>query len=73
MARAERFPGADLSDAYSVNNFTTTPNDDGSVTVQFGGCTERGELSGLNYTIRLYRPRAVVLDGSWTFPGLEPA
>ncbi len=25
-------------DAYSVNNITATPNDDGSVTVHFGGC-----------------------------------
>ena len=28
-------------------------------------------MDGWNYTVRLYRPRPEVLDGSWTFPGLE--
>jgi hypothetical protein len=57
--------------AYSVDNLTATPNDDGSVTVDFGGCA--GErpicipvLDGWNHTVRLYRPRAEVLDSSWT-------
>ena len=63
--------------AYSVNNITATPNADGSITVQFGGCDD-GEpnclpiMDGWNYTIRLYQPRAEVLDGSWTFPAIEP-
>jgi hypothetical protein len=64
--------------AYSVNNITATPNDDGSVTVQFGGCGAGQPnclaiMDGWNYTIRLYRPRPEVLDGSWTFPAIEPA
>ena len=65
-------------DAYSVNNITATPNDDGSVTVQFGGCGDSQPnclpiMDGWNYTIRLYRPRPEVLDSSWTFPALDPA
>ena len=28
---------------------------------------------GWNYIVRLYRPRPEVLDGSWTFPSIEPA
>ncbi|HSC49796.1 MAG TPA: DUF1214 domain-containing protein [Gaiellaceae bacterium] len=64
-------------DAYSVNNLTATPNGDGSVTIHFGGCGDGRPnclpiTAGWNYTVRLYRPRADVLDGSWTFPGVEP-
>ena len=64
--------------AYSVNNITATANDDGSVTVHFGGCGDDRHnclpiMDGWNYTIRLYRPRPEVLDGSWAFPTIEPA
>lgn len=59
--------------AYSVNNLTAKPNADGSVTVQFGGCGKDVPnclpiMNGWNYTARLYRPRAEILSGSWTFP-----
>ena len=78
LYNAEGFFQANDRDAYSVNNITATPNDDGSVTVQFGGCTDSRPnclpiMDGWNYTIRLYRPRPEVLDGSWTFPAIEPA
>jgi len=64
--------------AYSVNNITATPNDDGSVTVHFGGCDDGRPnclpiTDGWNYTVRMYRPRAELLDGSWSFPAAEPA
>ncbi len=26
-------------------------------------------MKGWNYTVRLYRPRAEILDGTWKFPG----
>jgi len=26
---------------------------------------------GWNYTVRRYRPRPEILDGSWTFPDIE--
>ena len=59
--------------AYSVNNITATKSEDGSVAIQFGGCD--GKIpnclpitSGWNYTVRLYRPRVEILNGSWKFP-----
>jgi hypothetical protein len=62
-------------DAYSVNNITAARDDDGSVTVHFGGDDDRPNLlpitDGWNYIVRLYRPRPEVLDGSWTFPSFE--
>jgi len=65
-------------DAYSINNITAAPDEDGSITVHFGSCGD-GRLNclpitdGWNYIVRLYRPRPEVLDGSWTFPPIEPA
>ena len=63
--------------AYSVNDLTATRNDDGSVTVHFGGDDDRPNLmpitEGWNYVVRMYRPRPEILDGSWTFPALEAA
>ncbi|HEY2523043.1 MAG TPA: DUF1214 domain-containing protein [Streptosporangiaceae bacterium] len=63
--------------AYSVNNLTATPNQDGSATVHFGGCGDGRPnclpiTDGWNYLIRLYRPRPEILDGAWTFPAIEP-
>jgi hypothetical protein len=64
--------------AYSVNDLTAARDADGSVTVHFGGCGDGRPncipiMEGWNYTVRLYRPRAEVLDGSWAFPSIEPA
>jgi hypothetical protein len=74
---ADGYFGPNDRNAYSVNNLTATPNDDGSVTVHFGGDDDRPNLlpimEGWNYTVRLYRPRPEVLDGSWVFPAVEPA
>jgi hypothetical protein len=61
--------------AYSVNNLTAARNEDGTVTVRFGGDGDPARNSlpiteGWNYLVRLYRPRPEVLDGTWTFPGL---
>ncbi len=60
-------------DAYSVNNITATPNDDGSITVHFGGCADGRPncipiMDGWNYLVRLYRPRPEIKRGEWTFP-----
>ncbi len=62
-------------DAYTVNNITGTRNDDGTLTIRFGdwpvGTPNAVPVSeGWNYLVRLYRPRAEVLDGTWTFPAL---
>jgi para-nitrobenzyl esterase len=64
-------------DGYSVNNVTAVTNADGSVTVQFGGCNRDIAnclpiVPGWNYTVRLYRPRAEVLSGAWSFPKPQP-
>jgi hypothetical protein len=59
--------------AYALNNITAKPNEDGSITIQFGGCD--GKIAnclpttpGWNYLVRLYRPREDVLNGKWSFP-----
>jgi hypothetical protein len=63
--------------AYSLNNITAKKSDDGSVAIQFGGCNGKVPnclpiTNGWNYTVRLYRPRAEILDGSWKFPEATP-
>ncbi|HEY0464643.1 MAG TPA: DUF1254 domain-containing protein [Polyangiaceae bacterium] len=59
--------------AYTLNDITATKSASGSVVVQFGGC--EGKLpnclpivKGWNYMVRLYRPRAQILNGTWKFP-----
>ena len=63
--------------AYSVNSVSGTRNDDGSMTVHLGGCDDGRVnclpiMEGWNYSVRLYRPRPEILDGSWVFPSAEP-
>jgi hypothetical protein len=69
---ADGFFEPNAKGAYSVNNITAARNDDGSVTVRFGGSGDNSLpiTDGWNYIVRLYRPHPVVLDGTWTFPGL---
>jgi hypothetical protein len=64
--------------AYTLNNLTAHKSDDSSYHVQFGGCD--GKIAnclpvpeGWNWMVRLYRPDASILDGTWTFPELEAA
>ena len=64
--------------ANSVNNITAVPNEDGSITINFGGCQDDRPnclpiTDGWNYLVRLYRPRAEILNDSWTFPAIQPA
>jgi hypothetical protein len=59
--------------AYSLNNITANKAADGSIDIQFGGCDGKTMnclpiMPGWNYTVRLYRPQASILDGSWKFP-----
>ncbi|WP_295749845.1 DUF1214 domain-containing protein [Undibacterium sp.] len=60
--------------AYSLNNVTAKPSPDGKVTLRFGGDPRQPNylpiVPGWNYTVRLYRPRAEILDGTWRFPAL---
>jgi len=64
-------------DAYSLNNITARKGDDGSVGIQFGGCDGKipnclPTMAGWNYMVRLYRPRAEILNGTWTFLEAQP-
>jgi hypothetical protein len=57
--------------AYSVNNISARKDPDGGVTIQFGGDGADNCLPitpGWNCVVRLYRARAEVLSGAWTFP-----
>ncbi len=60
----------------SINSVTADRNDDGSITVRFGDGDAPNTIAimdGWNYAVRLYQPRPEILDGSWTFPTLQPA
>lgn len=63
--------------AYSVNNLTAKKSADGLIAIQFGGCDGKipnclPVVNGWNYTVRLYRPRAEILNGKWKFPAPQP-
>ncbi|MDF2235756.1 DUF1254 domain-containing protein [Albimonas sp. CAU 1670] len=63
--------------AYVVNSVSGARNADGSMTVHLGGC-EDGRVNclplveGWQYTIRLYQPGPEILNGSWSFPPVQP-
>jgi len=59
--------------AYSINSLTAKKNGGDSVTIQFGGSKGVAPnwlpiTPGWNYTVRLYRPRKEILNGTWKFP-----
>jgi hypothetical protein len=60
----------------SYNNFSAKPSGDGSYTIRFGGDPKSEDYlpitKGWNYAIRMYQPRAEILDGSWSFPAPRP-
>jgi hypothetical protein len=63
--------------AYTINNLTAKKGSDGSIDIQFGGCDGKipnclPVVKGWNYTVRLYRPRAEILNGKWKFPEPKP-
>jgi hypothetical protein len=61
--------------AYSFNNVTAKKNEDGSITIHFGGDPKQPNflpiVPGWNYIVRLYQPRQEILNGTWTFPNAE--
>ncbi len=64
-------------DSFSANSVTSTPEADGSVVLHLA--PEPGDapnhlyvMDGWNYTVRLYRPRPAILDGTWTPPTPRP-
>lgn len=62
----------------SYNDVTATANDDGSITINMGGCDD-GRVNcipiveGWNYAVRMYQPKEEIISGAWTFPEFEPA
>ena len=61
-----------------MNNIMAKRSADGTINIQFGGCD--GNIpnclpitKGWNYTVRRFRPRPEILDGTWKFPEARPA
>ena len=62
---------------YALNSFTAQKSPDGTINIQFGRCDGKVPnclpvAKGWNYTVRLFRPRAEILNGTWKFPEAEP-
>jgi hypothetical protein len=60
-----------------LNSLTAQKSPDGVINIQFGGCHGKTPnclpiTKGWNYTVRLFRPRAEILNGTWKFPEAEP-
>ena len=59
----------------SFNNFSAKPNEDGSITIHFGGDPKSVNYlpitKGWNYAVRMYLPRKEILNGSWAFPEVK--
>jgi hypothetical protein len=77
LYNAKGFFEPNTRNAYSVNSVTGDRNGDGSMTVHLGGCEDERVnclplMEGWNYVVRMYRPSAEILDGSWTFPKAQP-
>jgi len=78
LYNAEGFFDQSGNGATSVNSVTATPNDDGSITVNFGNGNDArpnrlSVMEGWNYIVRLYQPHPEVLSGAWTFPPISAA
>lgn len=74
---AQGFMAKNDRDLYSLNDKSAKPNADGSFTIRFGGDPSTDPnclpiVPGWNYTVRLYRPRPEVLDGTWKLPEARP-
>ncbi|PCE62675.1 DUF1214 domain-containing protein [Sediminicola luteus] len=59
-------------DAYSINNVIAKRDADGFITIRFGGDPKADNylpiVDGWNYSVRLYRARKELLDGTYVFP-----
>ena len=68
----DRFMEPNEYDAYSFNNVTAQKNEDGSVTIHFGGDPKAKNFLPIFpdwvYIVRLYRPDKSILEGKWKFP-----
>ncbi|RYD66934.1 MAG: DUF1254 domain-containing protein [Verrucomicrobiaceae bacterium] len=74
---AEGYYQQNAQNAYTINSITGKKDADGSVIIHFGECDGKTPnclpiTKGWNYTVRLYRPRKEILDGTWKFPEPQP-
>lgn len=62
--------------AYSFNSITAKRDDDGKVTIHFGGDSTAANYlpitDGWNYIVRCYLPGWQIVEGNWTPPALQP-
>ena len=63
--------------AYNVNSLKGTPNEDKSITINFGDCKDGRQncipiMEGWNYIVRLYKPQKPILEGKYRFPSPKP-
>ncbi|RWA51218.1 carboxylesterase [Cupriavidus sp. UYMSc13B] len=70
---ADGYIAPNALNVYNLNNLTAAKGADGSVTIQFGGCDGKIPncipiVKDWNYMVRLYRPRAEILNDTWKFP-----
>ena len=74
---AKGFFAANDENRYSVNSVTAHRDADGGVTINLGGDPSLPNHiplpDGWNATVRLYRPRPEIVDGTWRFPAPQPA
>jgi hypothetical protein len=71
------FFDANPQNAYILDSMTAKPGPDGVTDIQFGGCDGKSPNCiptppDWTYVVRLYRPRAAALDGTWAFPEAKP-
>jgi len=61
--------------AYSFNGITAKRNNDGTVTIHFGGDSKATNYlpitDGWNYIVRCYLPGWQIIEGNWTPPALQ--
>jgi para-nitrobenzyl esterase len=74
---AKGYFARNVLNAYSLNSLTAKPSADGSYSIRFGACGNGLPnclpiTPGWNYTVRLYRPRPEIVDGTWIFPAAQP-
>lgn len=62
----------------ALNNVTAEKNEDGSITINAGGCDDGRTncipiTKGWNYVARTYKPQPEIVSGEWIFPEMQPS
>ena len=69
---AKGYPQGDI---YNINSQFAVPNEDGSVTIHFGGDKDAVNymdiFEGWNIALRIYEPTEAYFNGEWVMPELE--